>query len=261
MGIGSSITAAGGIIPGAILTSRENRRNRKRAYGREDTQIQRTVADAKAAGVHPLFALGGATGGSAYQAPPTGSGIGRAFQKIGRGQRGPTLVDNALIKQAIAAAGLSNAREDTVRWQLENSIIKRAESQSNIVQDTVIPALEAGAQEIKLGQVDPYKKKAREQSRNIKSPMTQVRIGSQNVWVPVEEIDEFMENPLAVGALTYAYHGNKNIDWVLLMKEYSGKRTLSQYMKDNIKKHIPIRVRKKHLLKKYAKPANYGAMP
>ncbi len=115
-------------------------KDRREAYGREDAKIQRTVADARAAGVHPLFALGGATGGPAAF-PKTGSQIGEAFrflqksQSNRRGAAKSSLVDNALIKQAISSARLSDARADLAVDQLNNSINKRAESVANISQD------------------------------------------------------------------------------------------------------------------------------
>ncbi len=59
---------------------------------REDNRMQRAVADAKAAGLHPLFALGSAGAGSASISlgpTPTGSyagtGISRAGEAIGQG--------------------------------------------------------------------------------------------------------------------------------------------------------------------------------
>ncbi len=76
-------------------------RDDQRRY--DASQIQRTVADAKAAGVHPLFALGGRASGSGagMPSPPTsggsgyipgqhstGSGIGTGLRAAARGIRG-----------------------------------------------------------------------------------------------------------------------------------------------------------------------------
>ncbi len=257
----------GSALIGAIGGRGRGKRTRQQ-WAREDSAIQRKVSDARAAGIHPLFALGGATGGTSAQiTPPSGNIVGNALTSLARQHANKgraaqsSLVDSSLIDQATANTRLANARAESVEWELKNSINKRAEGEANIRQDVVIPDILQGAQEINMGQVDPFKKKAREQSLNIKSPMTQVRIGSQNVWVPVEEIDEFMENPLAVGGLTFVYHGNKNVDWTKLAREYTGKKSLSKTMRANIRKHIPVRVRKNHLLKKYAKPFRGGPSP
>ncbi len=202
--------------------------------------IQWRTEDAQAAGIHPLFAMGAAT--QSFQPGfTTGSGAGDAIRGLGR--------------------GMARAREDWLQAQIENTKAKTAAIRSNATQDIVIPGITPQAQEIEKGRVTPFIKKAPEQSLNVKSPMTRVRIGSQKIWVPVEEMDEFMENPLAVGALTYIYHGNKNVDWGKVAKDYTGSKSVIETMKGNIRKHIPIKVRKKHLLKKFAKPADFGAMP
>ncbi len=259
------LDAIKGIV--GYTSGKDIREARSYTAQREDSAIQRKVADAKAAGVHPLFALGGATGGASTATfPQSGSQIGEAFRYIQKSSSNKarlgqsSLVDTALIKQANANAGLAEAREATVEWELQNSINKRAESEANFSQDIVIPGITQG-QQIKPGEVDPFVKKNPEKSLNIKSPMTRFRIGSQNPWLPVDDMEQVMEDPVAVFIAAASYHGNKDIDFTLLYKEYTGRRTLPQYMKDNIRKYIPIRVRKKHLLKKYAKPSNFGAMP
>lgn len=115
----------------------------KTIWSREDNRIQRTVADARAAGIHPLFALGGATGGGSGSSapPPSGNYVGNALKYIrtrGNDKTRATqssLVDKSLIAQATANTRLSNARADEVEWQLNNSINKRAEGISNSEQD------------------------------------------------------------------------------------------------------------------------------
>ncbi len=241
------------------------RSDRRFAAKREDSKIQRTVADARSAGIHPLFALGGATGGGSGPYPTTGSALGeglstiRKASNLARGKPQPSLVDLALIRSSDAGARASNARAALSEWTLSEN--KRIEQNSNSSQDVVVPAIDAISQEIKRGQVDPYVKKNPEQSLNVKSIMSKIRIGKQTVWIPIDEIDEFFENPLAIGAATMAYHGNKNVDWKQVMLDYTGKKSISQTMKENIKKHIPVKVRKKHLLKKYAKPIKQMEMP
>ncbi len=145
MSIGSFLKKVSGYDALKKLAGRDKRYLEK-GWARDDTRIQRTVADARAAGVHPLFALGGATGGSStLTAPDTGSQIGQAFKYLqGRQDRSKgiaksTLVDTALIKQANANAELAEARKNTETWQLQNSINKRLEGNANVQQDTIEP--------------------------------------------------------------------------------------------------------------------------
>lgn len=61
---------------------------RRRAEAREDSQMQRRTADARAAGLHPLFALGaGGVGGPSTLIGQSASGskLGDAIQTAGRG--------------------------------------------------------------------------------------------------------------------------------------------------------------------------------
>lgn len=112
------------------------------AWARDDNAIQRQVADARAAGIHPLFALGGATGGGNTQTyPESGSQIGGGLKYLlerkDRKERGlkSSLVDQALINQANANARNADARTANENWQLQNSINKRLEGEANVVQD------------------------------------------------------------------------------------------------------------------------------
>ena len=113
---------------------------RAEAYGRDDTQIQRRVADAKAAGVHPLYALGAST--TAGPTFATGSRVGDAIGSIsrsvqkGRKSTGLSLVDKAAIAESESRTRESNARTDTVLWNLENSKVKRAQQLANTQQDS-----------------------------------------------------------------------------------------------------------------------------
>lgn len=117
------------------------KRQQARQWKREDTSIQRTVADARAAGIHPLFALGGATGGSSFAPAPTGTRVGNALKYIRKqttqasGSRQSSLVDQALIRSSDASARASNARANMTEWQLSEN--KRGEVNSNSQQDTI----------------------------------------------------------------------------------------------------------------------------
>jgi len=240
-----------GPVIGGMFDNKQQKRDIR--YQREFAQnaIQWRTDDAVAAGVHPLFAMGANT--TSFQ-PSMGSGsaAGDAVRQISRN---------------VANKELVNLQKDLIKEQIENSRYRRETDRANSQQEKnvdptiVLPRINQAVQEINKGQVDPFVKKNPEQSLNVKSIMSKIRIGKQEVWLPIDEIDEFFENPLAIGAAVFAYHGNKNIDWPRLFRDYTGKKSLKQTMKENIRKHIPIRVRKKHLLKKYAKPAEFGAMP
>lgn len=263
MGFGSALGSLAGSMLGDAFGAKQDRRGARssiRAQSEATRELRQTsfqdlTSSAKAAGLHPLFALGaGAGGGSPGFSIPgqsaTGSGTKQALTNIGKmiGSKfdGPTNLVNA--QAALSAVELA-------RHSISNDVAQ------NIPPHMTIPAHRAKFQEIKKGEVDTHVMGKPEQSTNVKSPMTRVRIGSQDIWVPVEEVDEFMENPLSVGALTAAYHGNKDVNWTKVMKDYTGRRSLTEYMRDNIREFIPIKLRKKHLLKKYAKQWAGGPSP
>ncbi len=89
LSIGSSL--GGGLIS-ASADRKQGQRNRRLASSQfasqMDESIQRRVADAKAAGIHPLFALGASVGASPTAhtggGGPTGSAMGDALQNIAR---------------------------------------------------------------------------------------------------------------------------------------------------------------------------------
>ena len=113
-------TIVGGLlnIGGGLLGDRSNRKiaAQNQALTREqmamqrhqfnqqmDASIQRRVADARAAGVHPLFALGASVGASPTASigggqPATGSAVGKALQGIGAD------IARGTLRQANAAA-------------------------------------------------------------------------------------------------------------------------------------------------------------
>ncbi len=183
---------AAATIGSAAIGALSSRADQKRQMGHDSTRIRRTVADARAAGVHPLFALGGATGGSS-QLPPTGNYVGNALTSLARQreQKGrdskQSLVDQALVESSQASARLAGARADTVEWELANSINKRNEQNSNVQQDLI--------------DIQPVTRNIPETGNPSKLP------GVQPAWTkfqiypdlivdaPAEEISELFESP------------------------------------------------------------------
>ncbi len=211
----ADIVAAAGITAGASLLGSafggsSPGLGKQYRMAEQYTGYAARVKQAKAAGLHPLFAMGGTAGSSPGFAIPgqkrSGSAARNAIEDIGKFGASIYQEKANLVTAQAALSAVELARHTT----------------SNDMAQMTIPMHRPEFQEIKKGQTDPHYTKSPEQSLNVKSPMTQVRIGSQKVWVPVEEIDEFMENPLAVGGLTVLYHGNKNVSWSKLANDYAG---------------------------------------
>jgi len=68
-------------IGGSIVSGLFGQSAAKKAQQREDTSIQRRVADAKAAGIHPLAALG-ASVNPVTAIPSTGSAVGEGIKEL-----------------------------------------------------------------------------------------------------------------------------------------------------------------------------------
>ena len=86
-GFGKGLLQLGGQLFGGLLGSRSNKRARQMAQSQFDAQmdttIQRRVADAKKAGIHPLAALGSGAGASpTLSAAPTGSAMGDSIKSL-----------------------------------------------------------------------------------------------------------------------------------------------------------------------------------
>lgn len=115
----------GGTLIGSVLSMIQNRRFMNESYEREDTQLQRMVADAAAAGISPVAALGasGAYSQTAnYQPQTTGSEIGEALSDV-FGERSE--LENELLRAQIdstraeSAAMLVEARSRTIGAQIQ----------------------------------------------------------------------------------------------------------------------------------------------
>ena len=87
----------------------------KKAEARDDSSIQRRVADAKKAGIHPLYALGGSTG-SGPSATAGVPDLGRMGQNIGSAiQKHMDPVTKTIQTLQLEKAGLEN---DMLRAQI-----------------------------------------------------------------------------------------------------------------------------------------------
>lgn len=125
---GFDLAAAGSLLSGISGFFGNRQRTNTGAYrlAREQfewqkNRIQNTVADAKAAGVHPLFALGGSGGFSpvSVSGGESRGGLGRGLASLGQalsGKRAKTAQE-----QAAAAAGLSQIQSQTRRNDAEAS--------------------------------------------------------------------------------------------------------------------------------------------
>ncbi len=142
----SAIISGGLGFAGAIAggSGRESSATRAQRLSREDTQIQRRVADAKAAGVHPLYALGAGTATPSVVGGTRGSVAKDAISSIRRsydryqGKRQQKLVSEAMGIEGAARTRLDNARSSMLEFELENSIIARDAQNSNSQQDPFI---------------------------------------------------------------------------------------------------------------------------
>ncbi len=145
-----AVIAAGASIAGSLISkgggSNIGRQHdvamQDRQWAQDELFIQNRVRDAKAAGIHPLFALGASGGGGGYQVTGQsdsgsflGEGIARAGQQIAQGMR----KEKAGVRQAgqdeanltMAAAQIRNLNSRSAINEIEalaaSSALKNAE--------------------------------------------------------------------------------------------------------------------------------------
>lgn len=260
--IAAGIGAATSLIQGSknrSSASRADRYNAKQAAiarSEQDKYTRNLMRDeigirkraAEESGVHPLFALGSPGISPAPAIIPGQSALG-SMAKDDIANAG------AAISNSLIAKGTMDSQKEAMdlQAQLVQSQIKYTNAQTaDILSDiarktspgappidangkpgnaaTAIPYVHdvlAPAQELKLGEMDAHRENHREQNLNEKSIMTKVKIGNQDIWVPTEEIDSFFEDPLAIGAATFTYHGNKNVDWPMLINYWMKGKNLT----------------------------------
>lgn len=133
--IGSALIGAGGSLLGGLFGSKKSTINAQRAEAQFDAQmdqtIQRRVADAKKAGLHPLFALGASPGasptatisGQSDSGSLIGQGIGQAARHVAKALDPTT---RAQLKNLE-----SSSEANFAQAQLYRSQAKRAEVEAN----------------------------------------------------------------------------------------------------------------------------------
>ncbi len=84
--IGGAVIGAGASFIGGQKDREAAQDAAQLQVAREDTEIQRRVADAKEAGIHPLYAIGAqGAGAGPYRLEGGGRGLSQAGQQLGRG--------------------------------------------------------------------------------------------------------------------------------------------------------------------------------
>lgn len=119
----SALIAAGATIGGGII----NRSAQRHAEQRDDTQIQRRMRDASAAGVHPIAALGmSGYSGSTATSTAFGDSVAKSGQAIGNALSKSLDTDGRALKTLLLEkAGLENdlLRTQITRAQREDATV------------------------------------------------------------------------------------------------------------------------------------------
>ncbi len=132
-----SIVSTGLSMLGGLFGSKKDTQNQKRQEEREDSRFQRASADAKLAGLHPLFALGAGGAGSpqfiAGQSE-TGSAIGDVLKGASRGVSRFQGTKQNPLSLKLADLQLKNAeinlRKNLIDEQLMASELRRTQQES-----------------------------------------------------------------------------------------------------------------------------------
>lgn len=143
---GSLISTGGGLV-GGLFGKKSAKKAAKREYRRQkefaQNQIQWKVADAKKAGLHPLYAMGG--GSSSYSPnimagqDPMGTAIAEGAQTMGQAYAKskappPGTPQGELGKAQLRAVNASAQRDEAAALR-DLSAAKRMEANANITQD------------------------------------------------------------------------------------------------------------------------------
>ena len=143
----AAVTAGAGFL-GGIFDRKQERKDQAHQDAREDSRFQRASVDAKAAGLHPLFALGAAGAGSpqfiAGQSQ-SGSTLGDAVRGVGRvaGAHYKSKVPTNPLAQRLAELQIENAEVT-----LAGNKLDLVERQSNISSNQLLTQAAGASQDI-----------------------------------------------------------------------------------------------------------------
>lgn len=160
--LGSAAAGIGGLMSafGGSKSAKRSTREAKRQFNVQmNESIQRRVADARAAGIHPLYALGASVGASPTMSAggsSTGGAVGEGIAEAGRAASGYAA---AKLGREVASAQMLQARasaaRDEAEAQLALSRAKRLEqdmtSRGHDGVAGVLPTTAGGQQEVAFG--------------------------------------------------------------------------------------------------------------
>lgn len=180
------------------------------------------VQGAREAGVHPVFALGGAQGAAPQMAIPGQSNSGS------HADVGLQMISEAEKKRIDATTKNQELRNQLLQIELDK-LKKPSGGLDADVQDVfnsnfAVPPIDTRVQELDKGKVQPFKKKSPTSNLNVISPATGVRIGSQKIYMLAEDAESLAENPMFILGMASMYKENKDVDWAQVWNEYTGAK-------------------------------------
>ncbi len=151
---------AGASVLGGIFDRSSGRKAQAHQDQREDTRYQRAVADAKAAGLHPLFALGAAGAGS----PQFIAGQSQSGSALGDAVRGAGRVGAAHYKSKITAnplaQRLAELQVQNAEVTLANNKLDLSERQAILSGNQIVTQAAGASQDIpgvvQSGEMEKY---------------------------------------------------------------------------------------------------------
>lgn len=175
-------------------------------------RLKGTVRGAKEAGIHPLLAMGANASGSPVMMGQPES-RNRAGEVSGAISRAAIRQSDYLAQKELVLAQAELSRSRAIEGALSNDTTQ-AWNNSGGGRTALKPQQQA----------DPGRNEAHgaipEQSTTEISPWRKVRWGDQDIWVLLEDMESFTENPLKLLASSYFYHGNSHVDWMKAGRDY-----------------------------------------